>query len=136
MSAATLALQSAVYGALVGSPGLAAALGSGRIFDHVPRRATPPYVAIAGSTAQDWSTGSDIGDDHTLTLHIWSDLAGRAEVSRIMAEIIAALHDHPLTLDGFRLVNIRHERSETRRLAEADRFQGIVRFRAKTETLT
>lgn len=135
MTAATFALQTAVYSALATHSGLSAALGTGRIFDHVPRRSTPPYIAIASSVAQDWSTGSDTGDEHTITLHVWTDLAGRSQIASVMALVNSALHDRPLTPDGYRLVNLRHERSETRRLADADRYQGIMRFRAKTEAL-
>ena len=135
MAVATFALQTAVYTALTGDAALVAALGGTKIYDHVPRRVLPPYVAIASSVAQDWSTGTDAGDDHTLTLQVWSDLAGRAEAERIMGLVAAALHDRPLTLAGVRLVNLRHERSEARRLSEGDRFHGVMRFRAKTEAL-
>ena len=65
MAVATFALQTAVYAALTTDAALIAALGGQKIYDHVPRRVLPPYVAIASSVAQDWSTGTDAGDDHT-----------------------------------------------------------------------
>ena len=50
-----------------------------------------------------------------------------------MAAARAALHGQPLTLDGHRLINLRHEFSEARRTPDGDTYQGIARFRAVTE---
>lgn len=133
MADASLALQSALVGALSGDPELTGLLGPGKVFDRVPRTATPPYVAIAAITSTDWSTGTERGDEHVVTLNVWSDAPGRAEVARILSRIAVTLDDRPLTLAGHRLVSLRHESSESRRRADGDRVQGVIRFRARTE---
>ncbi len=43
------------------------------------------------------------------------------------------LHDAPLTMTGFRLINLRHEFLEVRRESDGETARGIVRFRAATE---
>lgn len=134
MTTAASALQQAVVAALSDDTALTGMLGGARIFDHVPRRVTPPYVAIAGSTVIDWSAGADRGAEVVLTLQVWSDLAGRSEVERIMGRVHELLDDREPALAGHRIVSLRHERTETRRLAEADRFQGIMRLRARIES--
>ncbi len=45
----------------------------------------------------------------------------------------AALNDQQLSLDGHRLVNLRHELSEARRDPDGETYHGIARFRAVTE---
>jgi hypothetical protein len=53
----------------------------------------------------------------------------------IMQVLRSVLHARDLTLDGHRLVNLRHELSEARREADGETYHGIVRLRAVTEPL-
>lgn len=135
MADASLALQRAIVQALSEDAGLTAVLGPGRVFDRVPRTSPPPYVAIDSIATVDWSTGTERGDEHVVTLNIWSDALGRADVAGLMASVAAVLDDRPLALVAHRLVSLRHERSETRRRNDGDRVQGVMRFRAHTERL-
>lgn len=135
-SSASRALQVSIYETLRTDAGVLAALGGARIYDHVPRGAAYPYVTFGQSTVRDWSTGGEDGDEHVITLHIWSLAAGRAQVHDIIAAVRAALHDRDLPLAGHRLINLRHEFSEARREPDGERFHGIVRLRAVTEPAT
>ena len=110
-----------------------AALGGPRVWDDVPRGASFPYVTIGATSERDWSTASEGGGEHILTLHVWSKSPGRRETEIIAAELRAALHDRPLALDGFRLVNLRHELTDTRRDPDNELYHGVVRMRAVTE---
>ncbi|MBU2532996.1 MAG: DUF3168 domain-containing protein [Alphaproteobacteria bacterium] len=129
------ALQTAVYGALTTDPALIDALGGPHIYDHVPRKTVTPYVTFAQSMVRDWSTGEAEGHEHTLTLHVWAGATGRKKVAAVQAAIRTVLHDAALTLTGHRLVNMRHEFSEVRRIDDGDTLNGIVRLRAVTEKL-
>jgi hypothetical protein len=133
MANAAWALQQAIFSALTGDAGLVALLGGARVYDDVPTRAAFPYVTFAQSQERDWSTGSEDGGEHSLTLHVWSRGGGRRETQAIMAHVRALLHDVPLSLAGFRLVNLRHEFSDARRDPDGETLHGIVRFRAVTE---
>ena len=126
-------LQRSIYDALVGDAGVLGLLGSARIFDDVPQRSAFPYLTLGQTTVRDWSTGSDDGDEHLLTLHVWSRAEGRHETHALMAAVRTALHERALTLDGHRLVNLRHELSEARREPDGETYHGIVRLRAVTE---
>jgi hypothetical protein len=57
----------------------------------------------------------------------------RREVQRIAEAIRAALDGQSLSLTDHRLINLRHELSETRREADGETYRGILRFRAVTE---
>lgn len=133
MSSPAWELQKAVYGVLVGNAGLVAALGGARIYDEVPRGAAFPYVTFGPSTTRDWSTGTERGAEHTLTLRAWSKGGGAREVHAVLEAIRSALHEAALTLDGHRLVSLRHEVSDAVREADGETWRGTVRFRAVTE---
>ena len=135
MASAAWALQQAIVSTLSADAGLLALLGGARIYDDVPTRADFPYVTFAQTQERDWSTGSEDGLEHILTLHVWSRGGGRMEALKIMGAVRAALHDQALVLSGFRLVNLRHELSEARRDVDGETYHGIVRLRAVTEPL-
>jgi hypothetical protein len=135
MASSSWALQQAVFAAVTTHPAVTALLGTPRLYDDVPQSPAYPYLTLGQSTVRDWSAGGDGGDEHTLTLHVWSRAGGRREAHEIMGALKIALHDAALTLSGHRLVNLRHELSEARRESDGDTYHGIVRFRAVTEPL-
>lgn len=135
MASAGWALQKAVYVALAEDASVTALIGAGKIFDDVPRDAEFPYVVFGPGLERDWSAGGDAGHEHVLVLHVWSRHSGRRQTFEVMDAVRAALHDLALTLDGHRLINLRHEMSEARRDEDGETYQGIVRFRAVTEPL-
>lgn len=133
MPAASWALQKSIHAVLMEDAAVLAALGGPRVYDHVPRGASYPYLTFGQMTVRDWSTGSEASDEHIVTLHVWSKAAGREETQDIIGAVRAALHDRSLALDDHRLINLRHEFSETRREPDGQHFHGIVRLRAVTE---
>ena len=137
MPSASWSLQQSVFSALTADAALTALLGADRIYDDVPQGSPLPYLTLGQSTVRDWSTGGDPGTDdgneHVLTLHVWSDARGKKQASEIIGAVRTALHDQPLTLVGHRLVNLRHEFSEARRDPEGATIHAIARFRAVTE---
>lgn len=135
MPSASLALQKSIFSTLTADAAVLAILGAPRIYDDVPQRTALPYVTLGQTVARDWSTGTEDGCEHLLTLHVWSRAEGRREVHELMSAVKTALHDHLLALEGHRLVNLRHELSEARRDADGETYHGIVRLRAVTEPL-
>ncbi|SDB31582.1 DUF3168 domain-containing protein [Bauldia litoralis] len=132
MTHPALALQKAVFAALVADGDVGAVLGD-RIHDAPPRNATFPYASFGEARASDWSTGTEAGTEHRLTLQVWSRERGKAECWRALEAIRAALDDAALTLDGHALVNLRFEAAETRRERDGITWRGVARFRAVTE---
>jgi uncharacterized protein DUF3168 len=126
-------LQRGVYQALAGSSDLTTLLGGPRIYDDAPQAAPYPFVTLGQSMIRDWSTGTEDGAEHSLTLHVWSRSGGKKQVHEIIEAIKEVLHDQPLTLADHHLINLRHELSEARLDPDGDTFHGIVRYRAVTE---
>lgn len=133
MTSAAWSLQKALFAALSGDSALITLLGGARIHDDVPQGESFPYLTFGQSTLRDWSTGSEEGSEHVISLHVWSQARGRAEVHDIMNAARSALHGQPLRLTGHRLVNLCHEFSEARRTTDGDTTHGLMRFRAVTE---
>src|SRR5262245_36105756 len=125
-------LQQSIFAALTADAALTALLGAGRIFDDVPQGTPLPYVTFGQATQRDWSTGTEEGAEHLVTLHVWSAARGKKQAHEILGAVRSALHDRPLSLAGHSLVNLRHEHSETRRGSDREPIHGLARFRAIT----
>ena len=132
MTHPALALQKAVHAALVADAAVGALIGD-RIHDAPPRNATFPYASFGEARAGDWSTGTEAGAEHRLTLHVWSRERGKAESWAVIEAIEAVLDDAALALDGHALVNLRFEMAEARRDPDGITWHGVMRFRAVTE---
>ena len=104
------ALHAAIYAALAESEALGELVGS-RVFDAPPRDADFPYLTVGEWAVVDWSTGTEAGTEHHLTVHAWSRAGGKAESWLLIEQVREALHDRALTLDGATLVNLRFERA-------------------------
>jgi hypothetical protein len=107
--------------------------GGVRVYDDAPQAAPYPFITLGQSVIRDWSTGTEDGAEHNLTLHVWSRSGGKKQVQQILEAIRVVLHDQPLMLADHHLVNLRHEFSEARLDPDGDTFHGIVRYRAVTE---
>ncbi len=85
-------------------------------------------------STRDWSTGTDPGAEHIVTLTVRAHAAARRSAHDIADRIRALLHDAPLALEGHRLVNLRQQTLEVRREKEGH-LAATLRLRAVTEPL-
>lgn len=135
MAYASTELQTSIFRTLTGDPTLLSMLGGPKVFDRVPERASFPYVTLGRTTVVDWSTGTEDGAEHILTLHVWAKGGGKAETYQIMDQVTNQLHDAHLPLTGHSLVNLQLQFAEARQEPESATYHGILRFRAVTEPL-
>lgn len=132
-SSASWALQRSIYEALVNATGVTMLVGGANIYDDPPQSAVYPFISLGESVARDWSTGTEDGEEHVLTLHVWSRASGKKEALGIVDAIKAVLHGSQLAPTDHTLVNLRHLFSEVRQDPDGDTFHGITRYRAVTE---
>jgi hypothetical protein len=133
MSSAAIALRKAVFATLSASSELTARLGGNRIHDHAPANVPFPYLTFGLTSMQDWSTGTEDGNEHIFTVHVWSKAKGLSETLELMEAVRTVLHDASLSLQGHHLVNLRREFEEARFDDDLVVHHGILRFRAVTE---
>ena len=131
--AASLALRAAVHDALCADGPLVFVLGGPKVYDEPPRAAAFPYVTLGEARIADFSTGTEPGEEHQLTLHAWSRQGGHKEAHSIAGALLQALDDAPLTLADHRLVNFRFSVADVRRESDGRTYHALVRFRAVTE---
>jgi hypothetical protein len=132
-TAASAALRAAIHDALAADAALVNVLGGPKIYDEPPRGAAFPYVTLGESRIADFSTGSEAGEEHQLTLHAWSRQGGHKQAHLIAGALLAALDDAPLDLADNHLVNFRFAVADVRREADGRTYHALVRFRAVTE---
>ena len=135
MTAASWALQRNIYQALTNSSELTSLLGGDRIYSQAPPAAQFPFITLGQTVNLDWSTGTDEGAEHSLTLHVWSRADSAREVHEILEMIRTVLHDQLLALEDHYLVNLCHEFMEARLDPDGETMHGIVRYRAVTEPM-
>lgn len=123
------ALRSAVWNALLADTGLCAALEGPRVYDapvQTPSAVKFPYIRVGDVTSDD--------DCHWLVLHAFSrDNHKQAHI--IAGALLQALDDAPLTLEGYRLINLRFSIADIQREADGRTYHSFVRFCATTEEL-
>lgn len=100
------------------------------IFDDVPSGTPYPYIVVGDSTQVNISTKTVDIQEYTITLHIWSEYRGKAEVKQIMDQIYTTLHDNAITVTGATLVDIKQEFEETFVESDGITRHGVMRFRA------
>ncbi|MEA2990407.1 MAG: hypothetical protein QOG83_3118 [Alphaproteobacteria bacterium] len=135
MTTAAVALRAAIHDALVADTPLTAILGAPRIYDEPPKGVSFPYVTLGEARISDWSTGSEGGQEHQLTLHAWSRQGGHREAHLVAGALLQALDDANLALTDHRLVNLRFALADVRRESDGRTYHALVRFRAVTEPM-
>jgi hypothetical protein len=111
---------------MIGPEGLRDRLVSGRKL---------PAVIVADLASTDYSTATETGAEHLLTLEIWTDAGGRREAAIIAERLQALLHDAPLSPQSHHLVSLLHLSTRTRRDQKARLHVAEIRFRAVTEVV-
>ena len=130
---ASAALRAAVHDALTADAALTTLLGGAKIYDEPPRSAAFPYVSLGETRVADYSTGTEPGEEHQLTLHVWSRQGGHKEAHMIAGALLSALDEAPLSLADNHLVNFRFAVADVRREADGRTYHALVRFRAVTQ---
>ncbi|SJZ65265.1 DUF3168 domain-containing protein [Consotaella salsifontis] len=128
-------LQTSIFQALTTDPAVISLLGGPKVFDRTPERANFPYLTLGRTAVVDWSTGTEDGSEHILTLHVWAKGGGKKETYEIMDKVSEKLHDAHLPLEGHNLVNLQLQYAEARQEPDSPAYHGILRFRAVTEPI-
>lgn len=134
MADRSLELYAALYAALAADAALTALIGASKVFDIVPANAAAPYVVIGDETAIDAGSSLIDAQEHTITVHVWSEQPSTKQCKAIQAAVRAVLHEARLTLSAGTLCNLRCEYKETMRDPDGISVHGVLRFRAITNS--
>jgi hypothetical protein len=131
--AAAADLQKALFHALAADAALLALLGGANIFDHPPDHAPFPCITFGKTSVFDWSTATEAGSEHLVTLNVWSKAKGRKEALSVIEAMQACLLETPPVLDHHHLVNLTFESVEADHDEETSLHYGSLRLRAVIE---
>jgi len=152
---AGFAVRAGVIDALTGIAALKAITGNeDRVWEYVDAGAKLNYLQVLNDDDQDWSTSGEsdgvqgelefepnteelVGNQHTFTVHNWTDAKG-AHVSEQINRIVRdSLHNASLdiTSKGHRLVTLRFLSGGVLREPTDNSYHGFARFRATTEEI-
>ena len=133
---ATTALDAAITSALSTDPALSLLVG-GRIYDVPPGKAIAPYLVIGRSEIRPLGgtppAGAGEAQEIVLTLSLLSSSDGLEEAKAAAAATRDVLHNARLTLDGWRLIQLRVVFVDVYRGADGRTALGLIRLRAAVE---
>jgi hypothetical protein len=130
-------LQEGVFQLLSTDVGVAALVGA-RVYDAPPpldAEVDPDgiYVTIGDESAQDWSTATDNGASHLLTIAVHAQRRGFAEAKQAAGAISDAMLGGGIAMSRGRAVLVRFVDARTRR-GEGDALRRVdMRFRITVE---
>lgn len=130
---AAATLQRAIFERLSGDAALTALVGAGGVTDRLPGKERFPFVVLRSIESRDWSTASEPGEEHVVTIEIWSGKDGNLEAQTIAARVGALLDGAALSLAGHHLVNLLQRGGDVGRDGRSRHHRALLRFRAATE---
>jgi hypothetical protein len=133
MNSAGFELQKAIFDALRAETALTGALGGARIHDAAPADVPFPYITFGRTSIYDWSTATEDGTEHLVSLHFWSKGRGKKEALALMEIAGERLRQGGLVLEGYQLVNLTQDYAEVRFDEDLGLHHGLLRFRAMVE---
>jgi hypothetical protein len=123
MSAAN-ELLTAIHARLTGDAELLVMIGDDGIRDRLVTGRKLPCVLIGELVSNDYSTSTERGEEHLVSLEICFDVGGRRQAQLVASRLHARLQD---------LVSLLHLRTQSRREPKTKLYVAELRFRAVTE---
>jgi hypothetical protein len=87
-----------------------------------------PYVTLGEDAHTDISTDIELMDQVSITIHVWSRLAGRQQTKQIQGLIYDSLNRANLVQSGYKLININRVNSESQLDSDGFTRHGIQTF--------
>ena len=131
---AQLALQKAIFQALVGNAALAALIGAGRVFDDPMDGMRPPYVLIGTIRSRHLTASAEEGEEHRISITAWSTENGNRQAALIADAIRNAL-EAPLAAEApYVIANLEAVECTVGTATGEGLYRAELSFRAVTET--
>lgn len=127
----SLALQAALYQALLADADLATLIGTA-VYDEVPSGLIPStYVTLGPEVALDRSDKTGDGAEHRVDISVVSEIAGFATAKAVAVAVSDALHGETIGLSRGTLVSLRFDRARASREDAANLRRIDLRFVAR-----
>jgi len=130
---ATWPLQTGLFSHLRSDLSLKQHLGDPpKIFDQQEQAEGYPRLVWGDSKAKTWSSATFDGQEHEVTMHLWTSDGGSAASKEVAGALIDRLHNADFPVTGHALVDMQFASSETRYKEERGLFHCRLTFKALT----
>ncbi|WP_339112903.1 DUF3168 domain-containing protein [Thioclava sp. GXIMD2076] len=133
MSAA-VALQDAIYAALVADPGLSAQV-AGRVYDNAPSSVEYPHITFGPSQEISDDVECIAGELHAIQIDVWTQESSSKRGNKLLCKLVkAALHeaelmlDEPYAMSSLRVADVKYMGDP-----RTDVAHGVISIEARTE---
>lgn len=139
MSAFESVVQTAIYSQLINNAPVMALAKA--VYDDVPQPVSSgdasefPYVTIGEDVHTTIDTDTELMNQVSITVHVWSRYSGRAETKQLQGLIYDALHRANLVQSGYKFINIAQINSESQLDSDGFTRHGIQTFNLLIEEL-
>lgn len=103
-----------------------------RIYDQQEKGEGYPKLTLGDSLAKAWSSATFDGQEHEITLHLWTSEGGSRASKEVAGLVIDRLHNADFPVPGHALVDLQFASSETRYKEEQGLFHCRLAFKALT----
>lgn len=122
---ASLAVQKLLVAVLTGIDSISG------VFDGPPPDAVSPYLVIGADLVSDWSTKTEVGHEHRITINAWDKGPGTARAKALLGRVEAAVGGLAGEADGHLIGSVRLLRSFV--VTDPEGWsQGIIEFRIRS----
>lgn len=122
-----LALQTKLFTLLNGDAALKNKVTG--VFDNVPDTQKYPFVVIGDTVLEDFGTKNSDGFQGDVTVHVYSQAAGRREALAIQGRVYELLHNVDLGLEGFSTITCRCTLNEVLKDPDNRTHHGVQKYR-------
>lgn len=103
------------------------------VFDYVPDKTNFPYVVLAEVESTDWPTLTRAGQQHRMTLSVFSRYGGRKQAQHITERVYELLHEVMLSISGHSCVSCRMQEQDIILLNDGRTYRGDSIFLIRTQ---
>lgn len=104
-----------------------------RLYDYAPEDPIYPYLSYGQMRSENIGGDDCALYEHLMSLHIWSQYGGRAEILRLLSAFSIALDGGQFPLTGAHLVSARILYSDHFRTPDGRTLHGVLRISFKTQ---
>ena len=132
----SLQLQKSIGDVLKSDSQLIALMGGVvQFYDYVVEEAQPPYITYIEDSVNELDTTTTRGFRHLVTLHVWSDYEGTAEVRGISSRIYELLHlKTDLVTELATVITVEFKFQDVVKDPDGQMYHGVIRFEITTDS--
>ena len=86
------------------------------------------YITIGMTPVYDWAGFAPVGNEHTLTIHVWSRWSTKAKINEIVSELAETLGDAILSSSGRVLLNLEFQYAGAGHDHSGEILHGLIRY--------